>query len=79
MGILNLFLTFFIHMLFILARGARAITNCTPIASHDQMEVFFIINHCRNLKIDEFVICGTFVENRFFRKILTFFSKKLIF
>ena len=58
---------------------ARAITKCTPIDSDDKIEVFCTINHCRNFKIDEFTICGTFVENRFFRKFLTFFSKKLDF
>ena len=65
-----------IHMSLILARSARAITKCTPIDWYDQIEVICTINHYRNFKIDEFAICWTFVENRFFRKFLTFFSKK---
>ena len=77
------FSLFLIHMLLILARSARAtaraITKCTPIDSDDKIEVFCTINHYRNFKIDEFTICRTFVENRFFRKFLTFFFKKLNF
>ena len=72
-----------IHMPLILARSARAtaraITKCTSIDWYDQIEVICTINHYRNFKIDEFAICWTFVENRFFRKFLTFFSKKLDF
>ena len=78
-----IFWLFFIHMLFILARSARAtaraITKCAPMNSHDQIDAICTINHYRNLKIDEFAICWTFVENRFFRKFLTFFFKKLDF
>ena len=55
------FLTFFIHMLLILARSARAtaraITKCAPMNSHDQIDAICTINHYRNLKIDEFAIC----------------------
>ena len=72
-----------IHMSPILARSARAtaraITKCTPIDWYDQIEVICTINHYHNSKIDEFAICWTFVENRFFRKFLIFFSKKLDF
>ena len=68
-----------IHMSLILARSARAITKCTHIYLYDQIEVICTINHHRNFKIDEFAICWTFVENRFFRKFLTFFFKKLDF
>ena len=68
-----------IHMSLILARSARAIIKCTPIDLYDQIEVICTINHHRNFKIDEFAICWTFVENRFFRKFLIFFSKKLDF
>ena len=78
-----IFWHFLIHTLLVLARSARAtaraITKCTPIDSDDKIEVFCTINHYRNFKIDEFTICRTFVENRFFRKFLTFFFKKLDF
>ena len=70
-------------MSLVLARSARAIARaiikCSPIDLYDQIEVICTINHHRNFKIDEFAICWTFVENRFFRKFLIFFSKKLDF
>ena len=59
--------------------NARAILKLFPMDLYDKIEVICTINHYHNVKIDEFTICWIFVENRFFRKFWTFFSKNWIF